>query len=219
MGSPRLLPAAMDGLRLLLSEAQPLALRHTSNQSPNRAPLVAARPVGDEGSTHILDRGRNPPQDRTPLQPISLTAMNQEELKKQMAEMIDQIRADNGDLIASMPCDATTPGQEALKAKYGSPRAFAQACNNRIGEISCLEAHTLIAEYKATWDASGNLDSMLNKNQDLDLDSCVEETCDTCQGHGEIICYCEADPAHCPHCGSDGYRSCPRCGSLGHYHD
>lgn len=80
--------------------------------------------------------------------------MNQQELQKQMAKMIDQIRADNGDLIASMPCDATTPGQEALKAKHGSPRAFAQACNNAIGKISCLEAHTAIAEYKAKWDAA-----------------------------------------------------------------
>ena len=80
--------------------------------------------------------------------------MNQQELQKQMADMIDQIRADNGDLIASMPCDAETPGQEALKAKHGSPRAFAQACNNAIGTISCLEAHTAIAEYKAKWDAA-----------------------------------------------------------------
>ena len=80
--------------------------------------------------------------------------MTQEELKKQRAEMIDQIRADNGDLIASMPTDATTPGQEELKRKHGSPRAFAQACNNAIGEISCLEAHTAIAEYKAKWDAA-----------------------------------------------------------------
>ena len=80
--------------------------------------------------------------------------MNPAELKKQMVEMIDQIRADNGDLIASMPTDATTPGQEALKAKHGSPRAFAQACNNAIGTISCLEAHTAIADYKAKWDAA-----------------------------------------------------------------
>lgn len=86
--------------------------------------------------------------------PNYLKTMNQQELQKQMADMIDQIRADNGDLIASMPCDAVTPGQEALKAKHGSPRAFAQACNNAIGEISCLEAHTAIAEYKAKWDAA-----------------------------------------------------------------
>lgn len=86
--------------------------------------------------------------------PNYLKPMNQQELQKQMAEMIDQIRADNGDLIASMPTDATTPGQEELKRKHGSPRAFAQACNNAIGEISCLEAHTAIAEYKAKWDAA-----------------------------------------------------------------
>jgi len=67
---------------------------------------------------------------------------------------IDAVREQNGDLIASMPTDATTPGQEALKAEHGSPRAFAQACNNAIGEISCLQAHTAIAEYKAKWDAA-----------------------------------------------------------------
>lgn len=76
--------------------------------------------------------------------------MNQD--LKLLTEMIDQIRANNGDLIASMPCDATTPGQEELKRKHGSPRAFAQACNNAIGTISCLEAHAAIAEYKAKWD-------------------------------------------------------------------
>lgn len=80
--------------------------------------------------------------------------MNQQELKKQMTDMIDQIRADNGDLIASMPCDAETPWQEALKAKHGSPRAYSQSVVNAIGEISCLEAHTAIADYKAKWDAA-----------------------------------------------------------------
>lgn len=73
---------------------------------------------------------------------------HQEQIKK----MIDEIRADNGDLIASMPHDAETPGQEALKAKHGSPRAFAQAMVNAIGEISCLKAHTAIQEYKQEWD-------------------------------------------------------------------
>lgn len=76
------------------------------------------------------------------------------DIREEIKAAIDAIREDNGDLIASMPTDATTPGQEELKRKHGSPRAFAQACNNAIGEISCLEAHTAIAEYKAKWDAA-----------------------------------------------------------------
>ena len=76
------------------------------------------------------------------------------DIRKQMADMIDQIRADNGDLIASMPTDATTPGQDELKRKHGSPRAFAQACNNAIGTISCLEAHTAIQDYLTKWNAA-----------------------------------------------------------------
>ena len=74
--------------------------------------------------------------------------------RKEIKAAIDAIREDNGDLIASMPTDATTPGQEELKRKHGSPRAFAQACNNAIGEISCLEAHTAIQDYLAKWNAA-----------------------------------------------------------------
>jgi hypothetical protein len=74
--------------------------------------------------------------------------MNAKELIK---SAIDAVREQNGDLIASMPTDATTPGQEELKRKHGSPRAFAQACNNAIGEISCLEAHEAIQDYLAKW--------------------------------------------------------------------
>ena len=73
--------------------------------------------------------------------------------KEQIRAMIQATRDNNGDLVASMPHDATTPAQEALKKKHGSPRTFAQACVNAIGEISCLEAHRAIADYKAQWDS------------------------------------------------------------------
>lgn len=76
------------------------------------------------------------------------------DLREEIKAAIDAIREDNGDLIASMPTDATTPGQEELKRKHGSPRAFAQACNNAIGTISCLEAHTAIQDYLAKWNAA-----------------------------------------------------------------
>lgn len=72
-------------------------------------------------------------------------------MQQQIKAAIDAIRADNGDLIASMPTDATTPGQEELKRKHGSPGVFAQACNNAIGTISCLEAHTAIQKYLNEW--------------------------------------------------------------------
>ncbi len=71
---------------------------------------------------------------------------------KELRAMIQATRDDNGDLIASMPHDAKTPGQRALAKKHGSPRMFAQACVNAIGEISCLEAHTAIAKYKKQWE-------------------------------------------------------------------
>lgn len=73
--------------------------------------------------------------------------------KEQIAAMIQATRDNNGDLVASMPHDATNAAQEALKAKHGSPRAYAQACVNAIGEISCLQAHEAIAKYKAEWDS------------------------------------------------------------------
>ena len=76
------------------------------------------------------------------------------DIREEIKAAIDAIREDNGDLIASMPTDATTPGQEELKRKHGSPRAFAQACNNAIGTISCLEAHTAIQEYLTKWNAA-----------------------------------------------------------------
>ena len=75
-------------------------------------------------------------------------------IREEIKAAIDAIREDNGDLIASMPTDAATPGQEELKRKHGSPRAFAQACNNAIGEISCLEAHTAIQDYLTKWNAA-----------------------------------------------------------------
>jgi hypothetical protein len=78
--------------------------------------------------------------------------MSHAEAADMIRQMRDEVRADNGDMIASMPHDAKTPGQEALKKKHGSPRVFAQACVNAIGEISCLEAHTAIARYKEQWD-------------------------------------------------------------------
>ena len=69
------------------------------------------------------------------------------EYQKLMQEMVRQTREDHADIIAEMPCKATTKGQRALKRKHGTPRSFARACVNAIGEISCLEAHAAISKY------------------------------------------------------------------------
>lgn len=64
---------------------------------------------------------------------------------------IAETRADNADLIAEMPHEATSPAQLILQTAHGTPREFAQACVNAIGEISCLEAHTAIQKYLKEW--------------------------------------------------------------------
>lgn len=68
--------------------------------------------------------------------------------------MIEAVREDNEDLVASMSNVAVTDGQRELERKHGTPRAFAQACVSAIGEITCLEAHTAIQKYKKQWEAA-----------------------------------------------------------------
>lgn len=75
--------------------------------------------------------------------------MTSEEIIKRA---IEETRADNADLIEEMPTEATNDAQRALQAKHGTPREFAQACVNAIGEISCLEAHTAIQKYLKQWE-------------------------------------------------------------------
>jgi hypothetical protein len=76
------------------------------------------------------------------------------EYQKMMQDMVRQTREDNADIIDEMPNKATTPGQKALERKHGTPRSFAQACVNAIGEISCLEAHAAIRKYLREWNAA-----------------------------------------------------------------
>ena len=78
-----------------------------------------------------------------------------EEIKTTVAA-IAAIRADSGDIIDAMPDAATTQGQVELMRKHGTPRTFAHACINAIGEISCDEAHASIKKYKTEWDAAGS---------------------------------------------------------------
>lgn len=69
-------------------------------------------------------------------------------------EAIRQTRDDHADVIAMMPNEATTAGQRTLKKKHGTPRAFARAVVNAIGEISVLEANVAIRKYLDEWKAA-----------------------------------------------------------------
>ena len=69
-------------------------------------------------------------------------------------QAIQETRNDHADVIAMMPNEATTAGQRALKKKHGTPRAFARAVVNAIGEISVLEANVAIRKYLDEWKAA-----------------------------------------------------------------
>lgn len=69
-----------------------------------------------------------------------------------LAVMVRQTQDDNRDVVATMPNKATTAGQRALQKKHGTPRQFADACVNAIGEISPLDAHRAIRKYLDEWE-------------------------------------------------------------------
>jgi hypothetical protein len=71
-----------------------------------------------------------------------------------LAEAIMQSRKDNADLAAGCASAAKTKGQRELQKKHGTPKAFAEACINAIGEISVLEAMTAIQRYNKQWAAA-----------------------------------------------------------------
>lgn len=48
-----------------------------------------------------------------------------------------------------------TPAQTRLREKHGSPREFAAACMNALGEISIDEANEAISKYNAEWLEAG----------------------------------------------------------------
>lgn len=73
---------------------------------------------------------------------------------REIREDIRATRDDHADVIASMPSKATTAGQRALQKKHGTPRAFARAVVNAIGEISVLEANLAIRKYRDEWQAA-----------------------------------------------------------------
>jgi len=56
-----------------------------------------------------------------------------------------------------MPHEPKNKAQRKLMEKHGSPRMFAQACVNALGEISCLEADAAIEKYRRQWEAASKI--------------------------------------------------------------
>lgn len=75
---------------------------------------------------------------------------------KTIRAMVRQAQEDNCDVIDGMPDVATNAAQRALQDKHGTPKAFAAACVNAIGDISPLEAHTAIKRYRDLWAMAAN---------------------------------------------------------------
>jgi hypothetical protein len=67
---------------------------------------------------------------------------------------VQKARKDFKDVIASMPEKVTTAGQREMQQKHGTPREFARAVVDAIGEISVLEAHVAIRKYRDEWEAA-----------------------------------------------------------------
>lgn len=117
---------------------------------PNdRTELTAA---GNDGSQQ-----RKLPITPMPKKTAKRAAVSSSERVMPLAAIRQAIRAtrdDHADVIASMPNEATTAGQRALRKKHGTPRAFARSVVNAIGEISVLEANVAIKKYRDEWEAA-----------------------------------------------------------------
>lgn len=70
---------------------------------------------------------------------------------EELRSLILKTRESNRRLFEPLPDKAVTQGQKELEAKHGTPKAFADACNMAVGEITCMEAHIAIEKYKQEW--------------------------------------------------------------------
>lgn len=77
-----------------------------------------------------------------------------EHFHRKFVTLMQQLRDELTAQVADLPDAATTQGQQALQAKHGTPRAFAQACIAAIGEIDVYEAQEAIEKYRAEWTAA-----------------------------------------------------------------
>lgn len=50
------------------------------------------------------------------------------------------------------PFPVSTPGQEALRLKHGTPKEFMNNCADAISELSYDEAARAVSQYKFEWD-------------------------------------------------------------------
>ncbi len=79
---------------------------------------------------------------------------NMELFRHAAGAMVREARASASDLPHGLPDVASTPGQTALEAKNGTPKAFAELCVQAIGDISPAEARTAVARYLEEWRAA-----------------------------------------------------------------
>ena len=81
--------------------------------------------------------------------------MSEQDFRTQAREMVHRARAFT---LSAMPPDlpdkAETPGQVALEAKHGTPKAFAEACAQAVGEISINNAVAAVERYADEWRAA-----------------------------------------------------------------
>lgn len=71
-----------------------------------------------------------------------------------LQEAVKQAQDSNRYLAEGLPDKAKTDGQRALQRVHGTPKEFAEACINAIGEISVLEAHVAVNKYHQQWNAA-----------------------------------------------------------------
>lgn len=83
-------------------------------------------------------------------------ADNYEFFRETAREMLREARESLGDLPQGLPDKAETPGQVALETKHGTPKAFAEACIQAVGEISPAEARAAVERYVKEWTAENN---------------------------------------------------------------
>ena len=74
-------------------------------------------------------------------------------LPQAIAEKVNKAKAEQRRKVDDLPDVPRTEGQRALAAKHGTPRQFARACADALGEISIEEADDAVRKYLAEWNA------------------------------------------------------------------
>ena len=77
---------------------------------------------------------------------------NAQHLKRDLDFMLEQFRQSCCHLVARMDTQPNSKGQESMVRLNGSPRAYAQAQINGVGNITFAEAHDAILRYEKAWE-------------------------------------------------------------------